>query len=341
MPELDDNHRGVAEVALDGVFLSVNQTFAEMLGYAAQELTGMRVRDVTHPDDRRQSVNIVDRGLRYNEEEVEVFKRYLRRDGTVMWAVLTTTLKRDKNGEPTHFLSFIEDVSPQISGERLPRALTRRLLTVQEEERQRIARELHDELGQVLTALKLELSWLQEQVPANAEPRAARISTVVDGLMASLRQLLHRLRPSILDDLGLIPALDLLVQEVCQRGRVKAELKAPKSIPRLDSESQIALFRICQEGLTNVVRHAQAESVTVNLQIGKQHLTMEVSDDGVGLPPGQPAVSSGLSGIRDRVQLLGGRVEWKPNAPRGTTLMVTLPLHDLVCDERQVPPQWV
>lgn len=341
----DEYHKmqvAVGEIGLDGRFLRVNPSFCTLLGYREDELLELRVRDVTHPDDRVQSVGIVDRALRRFEESQQVFKRYIHRDGRIVFALLQTTLKRDAEGEPTHFLSFVEDVSERVGGEALPRAMALRMQMLQEQERHQIARELHDELSQVLTALKLEVRWLQGKVPDNAQARLSQLNTLVDSIVASAGRLWLGLRPPILDELGLVPALDWLLQETCGRAGLDSSFSFPEQPLRLDSESRLALFRIAQEALTNCVRHAQASRVRLELEQSDEDVCLSVLDDGIGMDWTTPnlACSVGLAGIRERVFLLAGTFSIEPNPPSGTVLKACLPVASPIWDERRVPPYW-
>lgn len=340
--QYQDAKTAVGEIGLDGRFLRVNQSFCSLLGYREQELLELRVRDVTHPDDRVQSVGIVDRALRRFEQSQQVFKRYVHRDGHIVFALLQTTLKRDLDGEPTHFLSFVEDVSQRVQEEALPRAMALRMQMLQEQERHQIARELHDELSQVLTALKLEVRWLQGKVPSNAEERLSHLGVLVDSIVASAGRLWLGLRPPILDELGLVPALDWLLQETCGRSEIETSFVFPEQSLRLDSESRLALFRIAQEALTNCVRHAQASRVRLELEQGDQDVCLTVLDDGIGIDwtTPNPACSVGLAGIRERVFLLAGTFSLGANSPRGTILRACLPVASSILDERRVPPHW-
>lgn len=190
-----ESERAVAEVSLDGCWLRTNSALCKLLGYEAHELKSMRVRDVTHPEDRALSVNIVDQALRHHERFQQELKRYVRKDGAVVWVLLQTTLKRDADGEPTHFLSFLEDVTYRVAHEPLARAIAARMQSLQEQEKSRIARELHDQLGQSLSALKFEVSWLKSKLPEGLEAHAARLSLSIDSILNSVRELWKGLRP--------------------------------------------------------------------------------------------------------------------------------------------------
>lgn len=328
-------------VSPDGWFLRANPACCTLLGYSEQELQGLRVRDITHPDDRAQSVALVDRALSQEERPWAVIKRYRHRDGSLIWSLLRTTLKRDADGRPIHFLSFLHDVTQELATNPVLNACVRRIQTLQEQERHRIARELHDELGQVLAALKLELNWLELHVSEELGARTAQLAQLVEGLVASVRRLSLGLRPPILDDLGLEAALDSLLQQTCGRSGIQWTFQRPREGTRFDAESRIALYRICQEGLTNVIRHAQASRVHLELALEGPAITLELADDGIGLGNGADRPTAlGLVGIRERAELLGGSASLGPNTPRGTVLRVELPNRPWAGGDQGIPPRW-
>ncbi|MGH7743165.1 MAG: sensor histidine kinase [Candidatus Eiseniibacteriota bacterium] len=193
--------------------------------------------------------------------------------------------------------------------------LTRLLLKTQEEERRRIARELHDEAGQVLTALKIEF---------DLEGRR-KSSDMVSGVLAHIRNISHLLRPAELDDLGLLPAVRGLVEDFSARTRIEAVLVIGDSVAALSEEAEVAVYRVVQEALTNVARHAQARHVTVKLETDARTLKLSVNDDGRGAA-GTPAPNLGLLGMRERVTALGGTITVRSRPQRGFSLAVEFPI---------------
>ncbi len=173
--------------------------------------------------------------------------------------------------------------------------LTHLLLRSQEDERRRIARELHDEAGQILTAVKIEL---------DLEGRS-EASEMVGRALAQVRDISNLLRPTVLDDLGLLPALRALAEDFARRTRIAADLECPDSMPELPPDAQVAIYRVVQEALTNVARHARAARVRVGLSLEPGRVRVLVEDDGQGVPGGiTPHL--GLLGMRERVSTLGG-----------------------------------
>jgi signal transduction histidine kinase len=208
-------------------------------------------------------------------------------------------------------------------------ALSARLMSAQEEERRRISRELHDELGQSLTAVSAYLWLVEQKLPEDLgelRAQAADARRLASQTLAQMRELSQLLRPSVLDSLGLVPSLDSQLQAFSKRHAITTGFHADELPDRLPVEIETALFRIAQEALTNVARHSRASHVDVSLTRDDHGLCLEVHDHGIGLPTrdgGKPR-GTGLVGIRERVRALGGTVAL--SSGRGTRLEVRLPL---------------
>src|SRR6266508_1185421 len=205
--------------------------------------------------------------------------------------------------------------------------------SVREQEKSRIARELHDELGQALTALKLDVAWLSERLPAGDAAIAEKLKAMqamIDGTVAATRRISSDLRPLILDDLGLVPAAEWLVQEFTQRSGIPCELHVGSPELELKDPHATAVFRILQESLTNVARHAKAQRVEVALGRADGTVTLNVRDNGRGFSLDDPRRPNafGLMGLRERVYLLGGEVRIESEPGRGTSIAVQIPLEE-------------
>ena len=217
------------------------------------------------------------------------------------------------------------------SSEAQLRDLAARLVSVREEERKHIARELHDELGQQLTALKIDLRTLQRRLPGVAPDLPARLDAMlglVDATIVTTQRLAAELRPGILDDLGLVPAIQWQVEEFARRSGIAADLQITGETLRLDDGIATAAFRVLQESLTNVARHARATAVAVRLQLTPTSLSLEVQDDGVGIPPARrdDPHALGLLGMRERAVRWGGEFAIEPRDGGGTIVRLRVPL---------------
>jgi PAS domain S-box-containing protein len=209
-------------------------------------------------------------------------------------------------------------------------ALSAHLQSVREEEQARVAREIHDELGQALTGLKFELSRLALQLrdlPGDLSSKVTGLAGVVDETIHNVRRISSELRPAILDDLGLVAALEWHAEEFEKRTGITCTLKAPRQRLDVGPDLGIALFRICQEALTNVARHARAKVVRIELTRTRDHIVLEVRDDGAGIREAAltDVRSLGLLGMRERARAFGGEVVIRGASGQGTQVMVRIP----------------
>ena len=209
--------------------------------------------------------------------------------------------------------------------------LSARMIEQHEEERRRLSRELHDETGQVFSAVRIELGVLREGLPPGQSARLDQVLGLIDKGIGSIRSVTNDLRPSLLDDLGLLPALRSLVAEFGERSGMSVELAAPASLPPLSEEAELALFRALQEALSNVLRHADARSVDVGISVSRDGVLLEVRDDGRGFVQGgdpeelERRGHMGLAGMRERIGALGGTVRFRGEPGAGALLEVLVP----------------
>ena len=209
--------------------------------------------------------------------------------------------------------------------------LSARMIEQHEEERRRLSRELHDETAQVFSAVKMELGVLQSAVQPPHAARLDQVLALIDTGIRSIRNVTNDLRPSLLDDLGLLPALRSLVADFSERSGIRTGLAVPTTLPPLSREAELALFRALQEALSNVLRHAQARTVDIGISIDASGVLLQVSDDGKGLPTGVSPESlelqghMGLAGMRERITALGGTVRLQARAGAGALLEVLVP----------------
>jgi PAS domain S-box-containing protein len=264
----------------------------------------------------------------------------------VLWAVRTDgsefpiEASISQVGGPDHrlFTVILRDITQRKrAGDALKaqqtelRELSARILEAREEEKTLIARELHDELGQLLTALKMDLAWLRERIPeGELAGRARQMNAALDQTVTSVRRIAADLRPLMLDDLGLADAAGWLVEEFGQRSGVACRLEKPAEtrFDGIERNVATAVYRALQESLTNIGRHAGAKHAWILLAIEDGAVRLEVEDDGRGIPADALANtrSLGLKGMRERVLYLGGTVE-VTGAPRGgTRVYVRVPL---------------
>ena len=245
----------------------------------------------------------------------------------------------DEQGRITGHLGIQRDITERhLSAQEIARsreelrALAARLETIREEERTRIARELHDELGQTLTALKLDLAWLQHRLSRHAHgelvDRCDGLLGRLDEVMVSVRRIITELRPSVLDQLGLADAIEWQAHDFAERTGLALDLDINTGMASPPVAMASAVFRMLQEALTNVSRHANATHVRVALRIGADSLLLEVADDGRGITQREQrgSHSLGLLGLRERAIAWGGMLSVTGSPSAGTTVSLQLPM---------------
>jgi signal transduction histidine kinase len=210
------------------------------------------------------------------------------------------------------------------------RALSQYLQSVREEERTFVAREIHDELGQALTATKMDLTWISKRLSPKQTLLAEKIailSGLIDGTIQTVRRVATELRPGMLDDLGLVPALEWQIQEFSRRTGIRYQLELSEDPRPLEREVVTVLFRIFQETLTNITRHAQATEVKVRLSDEPNQVTLIIQDNGRGIQPAEMnnPRSLGLLGMRERALSVGGMLTIQGNSQDGTCVTVSVP----------------
>jgi two-component system sensor histidine kinase UhpB len=215
------------------------------------------------------------------------------------------------------------------------RLLSERAITAQEDERKRIARSLHDDTGQSLSTLIINLERLEHHLPAENSEMQSRLQSIRQMAQESLeclRSIIYDLRPAILDDLGLLPAIRWYAQTNLEKSGIQVELNFPAESPDLPQPLTTTLFRITQEAVNNIIRHSQAKKASITLGFQDSLITLQVRDDGFGFNPVQMSQEAvhlqhwGLVGIQERLELVGGKLAISSDPSQGTTLTVTVPL---------------
>jgi PAS domain S-box-containing protein len=217
------------------------------------------------------------------------------------------------------------------SGEQL-RYFAAHVEAAREEERTRVAREIHDELGQKLTALKLDLAWVERKTRRNSnlKKKMQEMITDVDATIDHVRQISSDLRPAMLDDLGLIPAIEWQLLQFRRRTRVRTEFIHGKGIPEFSPEAAAAVFRVVQEALTNIMRHAGATRVVISLSRTRDGVRFTIIDNGRGMTKGEESglKSLGIVGMKERISRLGGHLKLFSEPGKGTRLDFAIPVKD-------------
>jgi two-component system, NarL family, sensor histidine kinase UhpB len=204
------------------------------------------------------------------------------------------------------------------------RESTSRTLAAQETERLRLARELHDEIGQRLTAALLQLSRLANEAPGELRDSVEEVTETARLALQEVRTIAAQLRPVALDDLGLVSALGVLTEQVSEQAETQVDARLPRGLPELDEEAELVVYRVAQEALTNAVRHSDAERIELALEHADGRVRLVVRDDGRGLGGSEPG--NGVKGMRERALLVGGRLALRSRAGGGAEVRLELPV---------------
>ncbi|MEA1926593.1 MAG: PAS domain S-box protein [Candidatus Auribacterota bacterium] len=335
--ESEERFRNLFEISPAGIFLldregkitSVNNRGCMIYGYSRKELLKLNVRD------------IVPRGIAGNSRRlVETVrkKKYLfiesegkRKNRQIFPLALSISLFRGRNEELIQVL--VQDITDRKEAEEAERLrrLSEMLLNYQEEERKHIARELHDHIGQDLVAIKISLQMLEKEYPEMEEGLWGEIDEVVriaDKTITDVRRISTTLRPESLDRMGLVPALEHEIEYLSGRSDTELTFESGDFQGRLASEKEIAIYRIVQEGITNILKHAQADNARVRISRKGKKIHLSIRDDGVGFSPGweKATMGLGLVGIKERVKGLGGSLTINSRKGKGAELLIIIPM---------------
>lgn len=316
----------------------------KLFGYAPEEVSTKLEwwLERLHPEDKDRVMQAIQGLSERGGRTWSGSYRFRRKDGSYATVIDRGFILDDDAGKPGRIVGGISDVTEQRQAEqalenshRQLRALSARLQSVREEERAKVAREIHDELGQVLTALKINLDWLERKLgvrdtDTSLNPLLDRVvesAEIADSAISSVQKIASELRPSLLDNLGLAAALEQEARRFEQRSGIACRVNLPADSLELPREAATVVFRIFQEALTNVARHAQATQVHAVLQSEAEQALLLVEDNGQGIRPEAltDARSLGLLGMRERAAVLGGEVSITAIQPHGTRVTLRLP----------------
>ncbi len=344
--ESEERFRTLTEIAPVGIYLTdasqacvyVNERWTTITGVRAQDARGRDWRAPLHMDSDALQATAV-----FEADPLQPLgfeSRIDRPDGASTWVIGQMRPYRDAQGVVVGHLGVITDISDRKASElamresqdRL-RELAQHMTSAEERQRESIAREIHDDIGSSLTGMKIDVLRLRQltEGSAEAQEKLAAFTRLLDSAAASSTRIAKALRPSILDD-GIVPAIDWQLREFSLRMDIDTDFSEPDREPKLSPDQSIALFRVVQEALNNVAKHAQAKHVDVVLFVHGGELTLEIRDDGRGLP--QDAAGRrverpgafGITGMRERILALGGWVDITGAPGKGTTVMVGIPM---------------
>jgi len=319
----------------DGRVVSWNRGAQNIKGYAAREIIGQHFSVFYTPEDIASCKPRAELALAASEGRIEDEGWRVRRDGSRFWANVTITAIRAPDGTLRGFAKVTRDMTDRLRLIELQHAsaLSLHVQSAREEERTRIARELHDDLGQQLVALKMDVALLNQAPDGESQAVCRDLSQTlalqnqIDSIIASARRIAAGLRPPMLDDLGLGAALEWLAAEFRNRYDLVITVRNMTDQLPLSATAATAMFRVVQEALTNVTRHAEATRVSVEMQVMRDEFRLHIEDDGKGvkLDGGRDKQSFGLLGMKERVRQLNGRITFDSAPGDGFRIDIRLP----------------
>jgi PAS domain S-box-containing protein len=334
----ENSIEGIGQCTPEGRVVTANPALARLLGYdsvrdMAASLTDIRRQLYVDPARREEGLRLVEKYGAMSGFEAEVY----RKDGSTIWVSMNLRAVRDRRGRTRYYETTIQDVTGRRRAEESLRELTGHLLRSQEEERRRIARELHDSTAQTLAALTMNLSLVQRAADGDGlDPKSRR--RLADSLdlaercCREIRSLAYLLHPPALHEAGLRSAVQRYSEGFASRSGIRVDLRVASRLGRLPEEVEKTLFRIVQESLANIHRHSGSQRARIRLARDRRQVRLEVQDQGCGLhgeagrrAAEELAVGVGVSGMQERVRQLGGRFEID-SGERGTSVNVSLPL---------------
>jgi PAS domain S-box-containing protein len=319
--------------------LTWNDNFFSMLGYE-RSATHQHIsfwESCIHPQDRERVVNGIHQAVINRDKIWTAEYRFVKSDGSYVTIFDRGYIILDEHNEPSRMIGSMVNITEQREAQqelehsyRTIRELSDHLHQVREEERKSIAREIHDELGQQVTVMKMEITWLISEIKSENPLVRQKMEGLLDVLketVQSIRRISSELRPSLLDDLGLAAAMEWHLKEFERRSGVQTHFDSHIPDTELPDGIRIALFRILQESLTNVARHAQASHVVVNIAYHEGVIAMNITDDGNGMDTSRlkHSKSYGILGMKERAGMMGGNYNIESAPGKGTTISVEVP----------------
>ncbi|HXG48254.1 MAG TPA: PAS domain S-box protein [Methylomirabilota bacterium] len=346
----ENSHDLISVVDLDWKFIYASPSFRTCLGHAPGDLAGTSALALVHPEDQPALVETWQQSLARGRGRTVEFRARTASGGWLTLEAVNNWMFDDA-GHPQRCVIVSRDISSRRAAEEALREMPRLIRDAQEAERRRVARELHDSVNQILASVKFRLQAVEDRLApmdqtVRMEARKAR--ELLERTIQEVRRISRNLRPSELDDLGLAAALRSLAAEFQERTGIAVEVACERLPRKIPSDLELNIYRIVQEALTNVERHARAARVCVRARREGTRLRVEVSDDGRGLcPQAGPADEPrrrgmGLVDMRERAAFMGGTIAFRSSGRQGTEIVLTVPLVDkppttpVRCEKEQI-----
>jgi PAS domain S-box-containing protein len=319
-------------------FVSANRTMLDKLGYLPEELSGMKMDNIVPASECEKVIEHAQKVVENGSDSIETM--FLTKKGQIVYVEINSSATHDSKDNFIQARSFVRDITEKKKVEVAEKhekdlqLLSSQIISVQEEERRRISRELHDDAGQALTAMKINLEMLENEIPessTNIRKRLTETKQLLTHTLKEVRSLSFELRPSLLDHFGILSAIRGYSKNFSERTNINVEVLGKNITERFPPEIEILFYRCAQEALTNVAKHSEAKNVTIDIAQYEDNLRMKIKDSGNGFDVNRHfeknvnGSSLGLFGMRERVALLGGKLKIHSEKNRGTELEILAP----------------
>jgi PAS domain S-box-containing protein len=319
-------------------FVGTNRTMLDKLGYLTEELLRMRMDDIVPASEREKMIKHTQKVVENGNDSIETM--FLSKKGKIIHVEINANAMYDSQGNFIQARAFVRDITERKKAEAAEKhgkdlqLLSSQIISVQEEERRRISRELHDDAGQALTAMKINLEMLEKEIPessTNIRKRLTETKQLLTHTLKEVRSLSFELRPSLLDHFGILSAIRGYSKNFSERTNINVEVHGKNITERFPPEIEILFYRCAQEALTNVAKHSEAKSVTIDIVQYENKLHMKIKDSGNGFDVNRHfekninGSSLGLFGMRERAALLGGKLKIHSERNKGTELEILAP----------------
>jgi PAS domain S-box-containing protein len=320
---------GIALENLSGGLVFVNPALCNLLGYSADELHGKSCAEFSHPEDVEKEYPLFEQLRQGRIDHYQIQKRFFRKRGGEIWGRVSVSLLKGPNGDSPHVLGMVEDITERRAAEEKLkeaqvdlRRLAGNLMRAQDEERQRISRELHDDIGQRLSLVSLGLDSLENNLSGReAFAQLSKLRDEIEDLATDIHHISHELHSSKLQHLGLAAAVKDLCRNVSQQYGIAIEVSADAQLKHLPFDVALCLYRVAQEALNNVAKHSKSREALVQLTEVAGLVRLRIADRGIGFESSVPSLGIGLASMRERLRTIGGELLIHSRLGEGTEVV--------------------
>jgi len=346
LKQSEERYRGLIENSSEIIyqtdqkrfFAGMNKTMLDKLGYLSEELMGMKIENIVPVNEREKVIDHIRKVIEKGSDSIETM--FLSKQGEIIYVEINANAMYDAENRCIETRAFVRDITEKKKAaaaekhEKELQLLSSHIISIQEKERRRISRELHDETGQALTAMKINIEMMEKNIPGSStdiRKRLAETKQLVTHTLQEMRSLAFDLRPSLLDHFGALAAIREYSKNYSERTNINVQVRGENIVERFSPEIDILLYRCTQEALNNVTKHSEATNVTIEIVQEEQEIRMRIKDNGKGFDIKEPFGENmngsgiGLFGMKERVSLLNGSLRIHSEENKGSELEILVP----------------